>query len=86
MERLVKENHERYLERINLYKGFGYDVEKERKFILEKSMPLYGNILEVGTGKGYFALELAKEGVRFISVDISEEEQEFAKQIGRAHV
>ena len=60
MEGRVLENHKRYLERINLYRSFGYDVEKERRFVLEKSVPLYGNILEVGTGKGYFTVELAK--------------------------
>lgn len=79
MEKLVEENHKRYLERINLYRGFGYDLEKERQFILEKSVPLYGNLLEVGTGKGYFTVELAKEGLKFVSVDISKEEQEFAR-------
>ncbi|MBN2483966.1 MAG: class I SAM-dependent methyltransferase [Candidatus Omnitrophica bacterium] len=73
------ENHKKYRERIELYKRFGYDVEREREFILDKSCPLYGDILEVGTGKGYFTLALAKEGYRFTSVDISAEEQKFAR-------
>jgi len=79
MEKTIIGNHKRYLERITFYKSFGYDIEKERIFILEKARPLYGNILEVGTGKGYFTLELAKEGYIFTSVDISAEEQEIAK-------
>ena len=79
MEEKLSENHKRYLERINFYKKFGYDVEEERKFILEKAYPLYGNILEVGTGKGYFTVELTKEGYNFTSIDISDEEQEFAR-------
>jgi len=79
LEEKLSENHKRYLERINFYKDFGYDVEEERKFILEKSCPLYGDIVEVGTGKGYFTVELAKEGHNFTSIDISEEEQEFAR-------
>lgn len=79
MEEKLLENHKRYLKRINFYKNFGYDVEKERKFILEKACPLYGDILEVGTGKGYFTVELAKEGYGFTSIDISDEEQEFAR-------
>ena len=62
MEEKLLENHKIYLERINFYKKFGYDVGEERKFILEKAYPLYGDILEVGTGKGYFTVELAKEG------------------------
>ncbi len=79
MEKETIENHKRYLERINFYKRFGYDFEKERKFILEKTRPLVGSILEVGTGKGYFTLELAKEGYSFTSVDISDEEQKLAR-------
>jgi 2-polyprenyl-3-methyl-5-hydroxy-6-metoxy-1,4-benzoquinol methylase len=79
VEREVIENGKRFIERANLYKKFGYDIEKERKFILDKAKPLYGNILEIGTGKGYLALELAKQGFKFTSIDISKEDQEFAR-------
>jgi len=79
MEKTVAENHKRYLERKALYKNFGYDVDKERSFIVEQAQPLYGEILEAGTGKGHFALALAKEGCKFTTFDISEEEQGFAK-------
>lgn len=75
----ILENHKRYLERKALYSSLGYDVDKERAFILRKAHPLYGNILEAGTGKGHFALELAKAGYRFTTFDISETEQAFAK-------
>ncbi|MCK4912417.1 MAG: class I SAM-dependent methyltransferase, partial [Candidatus Omnitrophica bacterium] len=75
----VAENYKMYLERVELYKKFGYDIEAERKFLLDKSEPLYGDILEVGTGKGYLAAILAKEGHEFISLDISEEEQKLAR-------
>lgn len=78
MEKAATENYKMYLERTELYKKFGYDIEAERKFLLDKSEPLYGDILEVGTGKGYLAVILAKEGHNFISLDISEEEQKFA--------
>ena len=79
MEEKLLENHKRYLERINFYKNFGYDVEEERRLILDRACPLYGDILEVGTGKGYFTVELAKQGYSFTSIDISDEEQEFAR-------
>ena len=46
MEEKLSENHKRYSEKVNFYKKFGYDVEEERKFILEKSYPLYGDIAE----------------------------------------
>ena len=79
MENKLLENHKRYTERVNFYKGFGYDIEKERKFILDKAHPLFGDILEVGTGNGYFSVELAKAGYKFTSIDVSGEEQEFAR-------
>ena len=78
MEKAILENHKRYLERVNFYRSFGYDLEKERDFILDKSLPIPGEILEIGTGKGHFALALAKRGYRFISIDISKQEQEIA--------
>ena len=78
MENEVLENHKRYLERVRFYKSFGYDLERERDFILDKSLPFSGKILEIGTGKGHFALSLAKRGYSFTSVDLSEEEQNIA--------
>jgi 2-polyprenyl-3-methyl-5-hydroxy-6-metoxy-1,4-benzoquinol methylase len=75
----ILENHKKYLERQALYKSFGYDVDKERDFILEQAKTVQGRILEVGTGKGYFALALAKAGYSFVTFDISAEEQRFAK-------
>jgi len=79
LESAVIENHKKYLERKSLYKSFGYDVDKERAFIIEKARPFHGKILEAGTGKGHFAFALAKEGYKFTTFDISEEEQKFAK-------
>jgi len=75
----VLENYKRYIERKKLYQSFGFDIDRERKFVLERAEPVFGDILEVGTGKGHFTLTLAKEGYRFISVDICEEEQKIAK-------
>jgi 27-O-demethylrifamycin SV methyltransferase len=79
LDKKVIENHKLYLERKALYASLGYDIDKERAFILEKAQPLYGGILEAGTGKGHFALELAKAGHSFTTFDISETEQAFAK-------
>ena len=79
MEKVIIENHKKYLERIELYKSFGCDVEKERSFIIECAQPLYGDILEIGSGKGHFAIALAQQGYSFISVDVSEKEQRFAR-------
>lgn len=78
MENELIENHQRYLERIALYRKYGYDVEGERSFIIEKACPFSGNILEAGTGKGYFSLALARLGFHFTSFDISAAEQWYA--------
>ena len=67
MEDIVAVNHQRYLKRKAVYSSFGYDVDKERAFIVAKARPFYGNILEAGTGKGHFALALAKAGYSFIT-------------------
>ncbi|HEC69626.1 MAG TPA: class I SAM-dependent methyltransferase [Candidatus Omnitrophica bacterium] len=77
----ILENYQKYLQRKEIYKKFGYDIDRERDFIFQKAQPIFGDILEVGTGKGYFSLVLAKEGSHFVSVDISEEKQNFAKLI-----
>ena len=79
MNKEIVENHKKCRERIDFFKNLGYDVWKERDFILEKSLPLDGRILEVGTGKGYFAVALAQNGHHFTCVDISEDEQKYAK-------
>ena len=75
----VLENHKRYSERKNLHTLFGCDVDKERTFILKQAGKISGEILEAGTGKGYFSVILAKSGYHFTSFDISGEEIRFAK-------
>ncbi len=74
MEQAVQENHSRFEQRIAFLSGFGYDPVKEREALLEALGPLEGSVLELGAGKGYFCLTLARRGYRFISVDISEPE------------
>ena len=65
----IKENHSYFNERIGLYKSLGLDFTNSREFIIKKSKPLRGNILEVGSGNGYTTLALAKAGYKFISID-----------------
>ena len=79
LDREASAYHKKYLERKALYKSFGYDVDEERGFILKQAEPVFGKILEAGTGKGHFALALAKAGHSFVTFDISLEEQRFAK-------
>lgn len=77
-ENELAENHKRYRKRIALYREYGYDVDEERNLVIEKAMPISGNILEAGTGKGYFSLALARRGFSFTTVDVSPSEQWYA--------
>jgi ubiquinone/menaquinone biosynthesis C-methylase UbiE len=79
MDSKVFENHNKYLERIKIFKQYGYDVQAERRFILDAAQPLAGSILEVGTGKGHMTIALARAGYLFTSIDKSAEAQEFAR-------
>ena len=69
----IEKNHRHFNERANLYKRSGFDFMNSRKFIMEKSKPLGGNILEIGSGNGYMTLALAKAGYKFISIDNDKE-------------
>ncbi|MFO8053114.1 MAG: class I SAM-dependent methyltransferase [Candidatus Omnitrophota bacterium] len=75
MESLAKQVYQDYLQKVEFYRSFGYDVEAERSFILDKAEPLSGDILEIGTGKGNFTVILAKRGYSFVSVDASQDQQ-----------
>jgi len=79
------EVQQKMLEREAVFLSFGYDIEKERNRILEVAEPICGELLEAGTGKGYFSLALAKRGYRFTTFDISKEEQEIARLYLRHH-
>lgn len=68
-----------FSQRYEQYTAFGYDMEKERRGILKAALPFKNPILEIGSGKGYFALALAKFGRDFISIDTSAEDQSLAK-------
>ena len=72
-------NNRIYRERIELYKSYGYYVIKERLFILSAAEPIYGRILEAGTGRGHFTLEIAKKGYSLTTYDIDNEMQKIAK-------
>lgn len=74
----IEENKKRFLERLSLYRSYGYDQISSREFIVQKVGPIKGEILEVGTGKGYLTALLAKNAENIITLDISEKEQKFA--------
>ena len=72
-------NHARRLQRNALHRRFGFDAGASVRFVLNKALPLGGRGLDVGTGKGRFVLALARHFPRVTTVDISAEEQRFAR-------
>ena len=69
----IEENCKLYLERQVLYRDFGYDRELAMNFILDTAGDIEPPVLDIGTGKGFTATELARRGVPVSSVDISDE-------------
>ncbi len=71
--------YSRHLKRRAAYKKLGCDPDGEHWFIIEKSLPLDGKILEVGLGQGYFAISLAERGYCLAGVDPCVDDIEVAK-------
>lgn len=71
--------------RKKIYASYGYDIEKERLAIIEAAQPFSGRILEAGTGKGHFAVALARLGYRLVSFDFSEEQLQVAGENLASH-
>ncbi len=68
----------RFFDRAARYLELGYDQLGLPGLVLDAAGPLEGPILDLGTGKGTAARELARRGFSVVSVDVSPEEQEIA--------
>jgi SAM-dependent methyltransferase len=75
----VETNHARLLKRNAVHRRFGFDAGASVRFVLNKALPLRGRGLDVGTGKGRFVVALARHVSKLTTVDISAEEQRFAR-------
>ena len=75
MNNLIKQDQDR----LRLFKRYGYDIPRARKFILTKAKVSVGRILEVGTGRGHMAVALAKNGLKVVSIDLDRKAQKTAK-------
>ncbi len=77
---LLKDNHRKYLARIEKYRSLGYDIPKTREKMVQLLDHCNGKsqILDIGCGKGHLALALAKSGKSCIAIDISAAEIHFA--------
>ena len=67
-------------ERLKLFKKYGYDIPKARKFIISKARLVKGgSMLEIGTGRGHTATALARKGFKLISIDLDKKAQDVAE-------
>ena len=70
----------RNMERLELFKKYGYDIPKARNYIIAKAdLTKDGSMLEVGTGRGHMATALAQKGFKLISIDLDKKAQDVAR-------
>lgn len=80
----VNENRKIYQERIELYRSFGHDRESAMRFIVDAAGPITVPVLDIGTGEGFAAVEIARRGVSLVSVDSSTDKLRIAHLNARA--
>jgi ubiquinone/menaquinone biosynthesis C-methylase UbiE len=67
-----------YLERTAIFQAHGYDRQGSARFVIDQAGATSGCVLDVGTGKGVQAVELAHRGLNVVTVDPDPQEQRFA--------
>ncbi len=82
--RRMIENDARLQERDGLYRQNGYDSSESGQYVLKRAGRLLGRVLEIGTGKGRFLVQLARKALRVVTVDPNAGEQKCAK-LNTAH-
>ncbi len=75
----LRANHRALLARNASNLRFGYDTEASVRFVLAKAMPLRGRVLDIGTGKGRFVVALVRHVASVTTVDVSAEQQQYAR-------
>jgi ubiquinone/menaquinone biosynthesis C-methylase UbiE len=71
-------NRQQILKREARLRRFGYDSPAAIQFVMTQALPLDGEVLEIGTGKGRFLVKLARHVRTITTVDIAAEEQRYA--------
>ena len=66
---------DRYLARIAQYASSGYDRPALARFVVDQLERVQGPVLDIGTGQGLMATELARRGAAVVSIDVNVEEQ-----------
>ncbi|MBN1155548.1 iron-sulfur cluster assembly scaffold protein [candidate division KSB1 bacterium] len=70
---LVRDNHRKYQQRIDIFRSYGYDIPaiRERMTRIIGQQGDQARILDIGTGKGHLAIAIAQSGKKCTAVDLS---------------
>ncbi|NMB77269.1 MAG: class I SAM-dependent methyltransferase [Myxococcales bacterium] len=74
-EELLRAFHARNVEYLRL----GHDRLAAARFVVDAAIELRGPALDVGTGKGLLAIELARRGLEVVSIDVDDQERGLAR-------
>jgi 2-polyprenyl-3-methyl-5-hydroxy-6-metoxy-1,4-benzoquinol methylase len=66
------------------YLRLGHDRLAAARFVVDAAGELRGPALDVGTGKGLLAIELARRGLEVVSIDVDDQERELARLLAGA--
>ena len=69
----LDENREYRKTRNEQFLSHGLDRDGMTSFAVNKAEPLPGRVLDIGTGRGFTAVELARRGAGVTTIDMSEE-------------
>lgn len=70
-----------YLAKVERDRAAGFDRRAEPAFALDAAGPIEGPVLDVGVGKGIFAIEVARRGFEVVGIDPDPEALSFAKAL-----
>ncbi len=65
----VAEAERAFAARLAYYRRLGHDREAAVRWVVETGWPIASPVLDIGTGKGLLAVELARRGLAVTSVD-----------------
>ncbi len=74
----LERRRESFLKRREAFAALGHDGDRAAALVLDGAGPLGGPVLDLGSGMGVMARELARRGLEVESVDVNAEEQEVA--------
>jgi 2-polyprenyl-3-methyl-5-hydroxy-6-metoxy-1,4-benzoquinol methylase len=76
MSEVLAAARDRFVSRNLLYRSYGYDRPAAAQSAVDRLGACEEPVLDVGTGQGLLAIELARRGHQVVSIDLSAEEQQ----------